>query len=339
MAKKVIPYGTVMGLPPEMTELTGRIARGADLRRTDFDTLIEAYHRHVRLNIKVDSELEKYYVACNNVAKVAIKEGEWFNYGMLEQTFLQKEAYNSLINIRKAELRAPYALSIFYHKTDLINPPVHSFYVITDTQAASKDAKYWKEWGHFHEGYPNGSFCIMEYRCELLSENNRQLGFMLRIAVETDYELFYYNDGKLRGYKHTVLADPLGLTNGGMDATEVNSCCDPVAIMLTVLNTKGVPVTRVEPPPKLNKARAKARKPLLLPYTVVDTSKYYEAAEKAERERMEALGDHRNSPIGHDRRGHPRRLRNGQTIWIRPMAINGGPGGGPRGPRDEYRIK
>jgi hypothetical protein len=90
-----------------------------------------------------------------------------------------------------------------------------------------------------------------------------------------------------------------------------------------VLHTKGVPQERIDPPPKLNKARAKAGKTLLQPYVKVDTVTYINALR--ETERLEAGGGHHASPRPHLRRAHLRHLASGVVVPVMATIVNGSP--------------
>ena len=101
-----------------------------------------------------------------------------------------------------------------------------------------------------------------------------------------------------------------------------------------IINTKGVPKERTEPPRKPNKARAAKGLPLL-PYTTRVSTAMYMAAE-----RSEGGGTHA-SPRPHRRRAHVRTYRNddGSIHHVTPIAamlVNWD--GGPLLKREAYNV-
>ena len=100
----------------------------------------------------------------------------------------------------------------------------------------------------------------------------------------------------------------------------------PVMAALLLLATDGVAVERIEASVKLNKARAKSRKPAIPPHWRVATADYITAITPRQRQRDgEGGGGHHASPIPHLRRGHLRKLseyHGGGERWIRDSLVN-----------------
>lgn len=91
---------------------------------------------------------------------------------------------------------------------------------------------------------------------------------------------------------------------------------DAVAFGLQLLNTENVPVEKVEPPPKLQKARARSGKPQLAPYFLVHSEEYVTVLRERGRDdgTNSPKGTHA-SPIMHIRRNHKRYLNPERTRW------------------------
>jgi hypothetical protein len=93
---------------------------------------------------------------------------------------------------------------------------------------------------------------------------------------------------------------------------------DPIATALLMLNTRGIPIDRIEADAKLQRARLKSRKPAIPSYWRVATADYVTAI-TARRHKREPQGGHHASPVPHLRRGHRRHLHErhgGAVIWI-----------------------
>lgn len=97
---------------------------------------------------------------------------------------------------------------------------------------------------------------------------------------------------------------------------------DPVMTALLMLNTNGIKTETIVAPPKLNRARIKARKYPIPPYKKV-TSDLYVTTILARRTRNipAAQGSHA-SPIAHIRKGHWRNYAPGLKTYIRDTLVN-----------------
>jgi hypothetical protein len=113
--------------------------------------------------------------------------------------------------------------------------------------------------------------------------------------------------------------------NGGKspESAAAGNVLDPLMTALLILSTKGIARSTVTTSEKLAKARAKARKPPIPPYDVVDSRPYVTAimARKA-RGRTEAKGGHHASPVPHFRMGHVRTLESGVQTFVRDALVN-----------------
>ena len=95
----------------------------------------------------------------------------------------------------------------------------------------------------------------------------------------------------------------------------VGALTSALACMLGRLNAQGIEREYIQPPEKLNKARAKKGKTPLVSYTTVKIAPY--------RAPLGHSGprDEFTSPRYHFRRGHIRRFANGQKTWVRDCYV------------------
>jgi hypothetical protein len=121
--------------------------------------------------------------------------------------------------------------------------------------------------------------------------------------------------------KYTGFASPSSFRYAYVDATAtdrsiqgaaLNNCLDPFVTALLLLHTDGVPVVRVEPPVKLNRARVKSGKSSL-PSRLRIVSEPYVTALQARRHRQRGApkGGTHASPLYHWRIGHWRYYQDG----------------------------
>ena len=92
-------------------------------------------------------------------------------------------------------------------------------------------------------------------------------------------------------------------------------------MFMNILATRFVPVDKIVPDEKLNRARAKAGKPLLTSYYKVNTTEYVTALKAGSKQKTAILGHHA-SPIPHLRRAHQRHLGEDKVIWVRDAIVN-----------------
>lgn len=113
--------------------------------------------------------------------------------------------------------------------------------------------------------------------------------------------------------------------NGGTpESAAAGNIGDPVMAALLMLNTRNIEVETVRVSEKLQKARAKNRKPPIPSYEKVLTEPYVTAvlARGSRRPRGADLGGTHRSPVAHIRMGHPRTYASGQSIFIRDTLVN-----------------
>jgi hypothetical protein len=270
-----------------------------------------------------------------------IDTAEWFWFGELPDQEIRERSTEAMNLMSSGLLRLPFAATIFHHSVDYVATGeatvagylgcnyMQVFYFCVDMTLMGP--------GRVHAvnehikstdlRLEEDTFIIAEFRLE--HYNGLGTVFSPRLALATRYE----KDTDLETFGSYIVANPLKLSDHILPI-ESASTSGPVAIMNLVLNTKGMTMQRIEPDAKLNKARVKRKQPPLLPYTIVHTHKYVEAAK--ETARMAKGGTHA-SPRPHLRRGHVRRYDNGKRIWINDMIVNAGKGA--YNPRDEYRVK
>jgi len=98
---------------------------------------------------------------------------------------------------------------------------------------------------------------------------------------------------------------------------------DPVMACALILATRGIARETIVASDKLQRARAKNRKPPIPNYDKVHTAPYVTAIlARGKREKGNGLGGHHASPQFHIRRGHPRDYATGKSIWIMDTLVN-----------------
>ena len=97
---------------------------------------------------------------------------------------------------------------------------------------------------------------------------------------------------------------------------------DAPYVILSLIADSRSPVTRVEADNKLNKARVKRGKAPIPPYWRIEPPKPTVLVPGAAPQPATAKGGTHASPRPHDRRGHPRNLKSGHTVWVRDCKIN-----------------
>jgi hypothetical protein len=113
------------------------------------------------------------------------------------------------------------------------------------------------------------------------------------------------------------LAEQVGETPG----SAMNNCLDPFVTALLLLHTDGVPVDRIDPPEKLQKARIKNGKPLLPSRLRVASETYVTVLRARKHRRPTSLGGTHASPIPHRRLGHWRHFKTGHPRIRIPDAL------------------
>jgi hypothetical protein len=115
------------------------------------------------------------------------------------------------------------------------------------------------------------------------------------------------------------------LQNNGQSPQQAASCNigDPIICCLMILATRGVARETIRASEKLQRARAKNRKPPIPNYDRVASEPYVTAIlARGHRERGPDLGGHHASPQFHIRMGHPRNYATGRSIWIADTLVN-----------------
>jgi hypothetical protein len=167
--------------------------------------------------------------------------------------------------------------------------------------------------------YQPGTFMVCEMQPVMIA-GRRMLMVADLIHVFMNVEKNQYGGSVMRN----VLND-MALKKGMPAGEGLANLAEPVMASMLLLATDGVPVERIEPPEKLNRARLKARKLAIPPHWRVETAGYVTALSGRKRVKGEAGGGHHASPIPHIRRGHVRRLaayHGGGTRWIADALVN-----------------
>jgi hypothetical protein len=108
---------------------------------------------------------------------------------------------------------------------------------------------------------------------------------------------------------------------GQVPGSAMNNCLDPFVTALLLLHTDGVPVDRISPPEKLQKARLKAGKPSLPSRLRIDSGTYVTVLGARKQRLRASLGGTHASPIPHRRLGHWRHFKNGRPRIRIPDAL------------------
>lgn len=259
-------------------------------------------------------QLSERYERCMTFAILVVHQGEWFDFGSLTNDLFLERTLDAIPLMANGLLRMPYECTIFTHtfKFDTNEsreenylyqePWMQDFYLVVDPRMSDLDIPEVKD----------HNFLIMEFRIEIFEH----LGWCLmpRIVVGTSFT----PTSSVASYRAEVFFNPLELDDAKL-SREVNSACDPVAVLNIVLNTKNVRLDRIEIDPKLNRARERQHKPPLKSYTIVHTNEYISAMREGVR--MAVAGTHA-SPRPHLRRGHIRHLAAGKEVWIHDTIVN-----------------
>ena len=97
---------------------------------------------------------------------------------------------------------------------------------------------------------------------------------------------------------------------------------EPIMIALLILNTRGIPQETIRASDKLQKARAKNKKPPIPDYRKIDSRPYVTAImSHATGARREHQGGHHASPIPHIRIGHWRNYKTGERTFINDTLV------------------
>jgi hypothetical protein len=117
------------------------------------------------------------------------------------------------------------------------------------------------------------------------------------------------------------MSDPEAIEAAGETAWARCHCSLMTAML--ILATRGIERTTITASDKLQKARAKCGKLPIPPYDTVDCRGYVTVIEnRVERGRREPQRGRHASPISHLRMGHPRRLDDSRTTWVRDAIVN-----------------
>jgi hypothetical protein len=307
--RMILPLGAIRG-NPVVDDVVRRMTQHKAIQRHHLEELL----RCAMIYAKQGGQLSERYERCMIFAILVVHQGEWFDFGSLTNDLFLERTFDAIPLMANGLLRMPYECTIFTHtfKFDAVAPSnenyVHQepwmqdFYLVVDPRISDLDIPEAKD----HD------FLIMEFRIEIF----QHLGWCLmpRIVVGTSFT----PTSSDASYRAEVFFNPLELDDTKL-AKEVNSACDPVAVLNIVLNTKNVRLDRIEISPKLNRARERQRKPPLKSYTVVHTNEYISAMREGVR--MAAAGTHA-SPRPHLRRGHIRHLVSHKEIWIHDTIVN-----------------
>ena len=93
-------------------------------------------------------------------------------------------------------------------------------------------------------------------------------------------------------------------------------------VLLSLIADSRSSVIRVEADAALNKARVKRGKTPILPYWKIEPPKPTVLVPGSAPKPATAKGGTHASPRPHDRRGHPRNLKSGRTVWVRDCRIH-----------------
>lgn len=325
---------TVSGVAmAEQEEIATLVRTGKPLHRHHLIALMEHFvnspsmpRMAVRSNRDLKSVTELYGMMCDIAAS-----SEYFTFGKIEESEVTRLGSERLRMMYHTGVRYPYRHCVF-HALPLSKAQgryINMFQIVLDlTRAEDIQAGV-----RFRA-------CIAEFACMEENGGGRAL-FAPTVLIEVQDEMKEHTDLNKLSLKVSIIFQNLRYKDGVEDEAKSEAQARIVlvanAYMNMLLHTKGLKVERIVPAEKLNKARARNGKRLLLPYTVVHTERFQSAVR--ETERMEQIG-HRTSPKPHLRRGHPRHYkRDGRVIWIHDMIINCRDHNDFLAMREEYRVK
>lgn len=142
---------------------------------------------------------------------------------------------------------------------------------------------------------------------------------------------------KMKGLRKTVLRTPINLfteepVEGDVIVEYLRRVVNEFLVMLVILNANGVEQRTIEAPVKLNKARVKRGKLPIQPLREI----VIRVGDRVLRPSGEDANRSHASPRCHWRRGHVRRLANGNLTHVRPCLV--GQIGSETPARRDYKV-
>jgi hypothetical protein len=252
---------------------------------------------------EADSHETKMFLSIPSGFTQTLREGRAFDLGHLPNELIKREALRGCELFEAGHIGHPFSEPyILYHTWEgggsllLVDP--------LDWHAMRPDR------------YAPRTYMVCEMQPVMIA-GRRTLLVADLIHVWLDKELSVYG-----GTVMPNVLQAMARQNGMAAGEGLANLAEPVMAAMLLLATDGIPVERIEPPEKLNRARLKARKLAIPPHWRVDTAGYVTAlSARGRRARKEAGGGHHASPIPHIRRGHQRRYEN-KTIWIADALVN-----------------
>lgn len=325
---------TVSGVAmADQEEIAGLVRTGKSLHRHHLVALLEHFvnspslaNMAVRTNKDLEGVTKLYGMICDIATS-----SEYFTFGRIDESEVTRLGSERLRVMYHVGVRYPYKHCVF-HALVLSKSQgryVNMFQIVLDLTR-----------GEELKAGINFRALIAEFACMESKGDGRAL-FAPTVMVEVEDKMEDHTDFDKLSLKVVVLFQNVryednveGEVKGERQARMVLVAN---AYMNMLLHTKGLKVERIQPAEKLNKARVRNGKRLLLPYTVVHTERFQSAVR--ETERMELEGK-RASPKPHLRRGHPRHYkRDGKVIWVHDTIINCRDHNDFLAMREEYRVK
>ena len=220
------------------------------------------------------------------------KDAQFFDFGYIDNQTILDESETAADALFEGFLRLPADHCVFQirHKKDLKPDSPEAIgayeyrYLLNDNETIFAT-------GHWLTENSSGKFYTNELTLGLK---------VFSPAAQTTWRL-------TRKYSYFDEVNPNNL-KWGVD--EAAGLIQPMLCALGRLNAQGIEREYIQPPEKLNKARAKKGKTPLVSYTTVKIAPY--------RAPLGHSGprDEFTSPRYHFRRGHIRRFANGQKTWV-----------------------
>jgi hypothetical protein len=267
-------------------DVRDRLMEAVPKSQADIDDLTAMWRGH-----RFDSTIMQRLIQSSTDIGLALSSGALFNFGTLANEVIIDTSSRAFPLYNKGHLPAPFPVWIGAHEF-----PMQIY----------KDEAPRTIWcAYVVRHNDDGSFIVTE-----LWMRGRGRDCLYAIAGNL---LVRSNGSRWSGEGASGLPNDLLPGYGGSQ--------DAVLAMLMLLNTRGLPVTRNSPAPRLNAARAKSSKPPLPAHWSVDVTTYATALRETNRRDRGAPAGTHASPTPHLRRAHMRNLRTGDAVPVRECVV------------------
>jgi hypothetical protein len=269
--------------------------------------IVPAWHARNSKKITLEGDA-KMFASLPGVFEEAIAAGRLFDFGFLPNAVIGGESGRAATLFEGGHIghpfRSPYCI---FHRWE----GGGSLYVVDPA-----------DWHTMMDGkVPPGSILIAEAQAiKIAGKGSLLMGDCAIVA--TDAANKRYGGIVIASAMHGAAED----ADGRPPPTSMGNLIEPVMTGLLLLNTDGVPVDRIAAPERLNKARAKNRKPAIPAHWHVHCGDYVTALTARRQPHPKgAPAGHHASPVPHLRRGHVRHkaaYHGGGTVFVRDAVVN-----------------